>query len=519
MTPEVEIYDTTLRDGSQGEGINFSALDKLRIAEKLDQFGVHYIEGGWPGSNPKDLEFFKEAARRKWKNARIAAFSMTRRKNKAVEQDELMRMILEAKTPVATIVGKTWLLHVVEVLNAKPDENLAMIGDTVRYLKDHGKTVFYDAEHAFDGYKDNPEYAMATWQAAEKAGADCIVLCDTNGGCITNEVKEIVSAARQKLNTPLGIHTHNDIGLGVANGLAGIEAGATQIQGTINGYGERTGNCNLTSVIPILQLKMNRAALPLRSLPKLKELSEFVDEIANVRHDSRQPWVGQTAFAHKGGMHVHAIDRVARSYEHINPEAVGNQRRVLVSDMSGRTNILMKAAELGFRLDPDAPETRSITNEVKRLESEGYEFEAAEGSLALLIRKRLKHQEPPFKIEGYYVSMRRDRAIMVCQASVKVLVDGETEHTIAEGDGPINALDQALRRALSRFYPEVKKVQLSDYKVRILDSTAGTGARTRVLIESTDGKHEWGTVGVHDNIIEASLQALVDSLEYRLMKK
>jgi len=519
MTPEVEIYDTTLRDGSQGEGINFSALDKLRIAEKLDQFGIHYIEGGWPGSNPKDLEFFKEASRRKWKNARIAAFSMTRRKNKAVEQDELMRMILEAKTPVVTIVGKSWLLHVVEVLNAKPDENLAMIGDTVRYLKDHKKTVFYDAEHAFDGYKDNPDYAMATWQAAEKAGADCIVLCDTNGGCITSEITEIVTAARRKLNTPLGIHTHNDIGLGLANGLAGIEAGASQIQGTINGYGERTGNCNLISVIPVLQLKMNRTALPPRSLPKLKELSEFVDEIANVRHDPRQPWVGQTAFAHKGGMHVHAIDRVARSYEHINPEAVGNQRRVLVSDMSGRTNILMKAAELGFRLDPEAPETRSITSEVKKLESEGYEYEAAEGSLALLIRKRLKHQEPPFKIEGYHVSMRRDRTIMVCQASVKVLVDGETEHTIAEGDGPVNALDQALRRALSRFYPEVKKVQLTDYKVRILDSTAGTGSRTRVLIESTDGKKEWGTVGVHDNIIEASLQALVDSLEYRLMKK
>jgi 2-isopropylmalate synthase len=519
MTPEVEIYDTTLRDGSQGEGINFSALDKLRIAEKLDQFGIHYIEGGWPGSNEKDREFFKEAGRRKWKNAQIAAFSMTRRKNEAVEQDELMRMILEARTPVATIVGKTWLLHVVEVLNAKPDENLAMIGDTIRYLKDQGKTVFYDAEHAFDGYKDNPEYALATWQAAEKAGADCIVLCDTNGGCLTGEITRIVGDARKRLNTRLGIHTHNDIGLGVANGLAGIEAGANQIQGTINGYGERTGNCNLTTVIPVLQLKMNRPALPPRSLPKLKELSEFVDEIANVRHDPRQPWVGHTAFAHKGGMHVHAINRLARSYEHVDPEAVGNVRRVLVSDMSGRTNILMKAAELGFRLDPKAAETRSITNEVKKLESEGYEYEAAEGSLALLIRKRLKHQEPPFKVEGYHVSMRRDHAIMVCQASVKVLVDGETEHTIAEGDGPVNALDQALRRALSRFYPEVKKVQLSDYKVRILDSMAGTGARTRVLIESTDGKQEWGTVGVHDNIIEASLQALVDSLEYRLMKK
>jgi 2-isopropylmalate synthase len=520
MKPEVELYDTTLRDGSQGEGINFSALDKLLIAEKLDAFGIHYIEGGWPGSNPKDLEFFKLAAKRKWKNARIAAFSMTRRKGIAVEKDDLMRQILEAETPVATIVGKSWLLHVHEVLRVKPEENLAMISDTVRYLKDHGKVVIYDAEHAFDGYKDEPEYALATWRAAADAGAECVVLCDTNGGCLPGEISAIVAAATSGLGgRPVGIHTHNDCGLGVANGLAGIEAGATQIQGTINGYGERTGNCNLTSVIPVLALKLGRNVLPAKSLPKLKELSEFVDEIANVRHDPRQPWVGQTAFAHKGGMHVHAIGRVARSYEHINPEAVGNHRRVLVSDMSGRTNILMKAAELGFKLEPDAPETRAITAEVKRLEGEGFEYEAAEGSLALLIRKIIKHQEPPFKIDGYHVSIRRDKATFVCQASVKVLVDGKTEHTIAEGDGPVNALDQALRAALIKFFPKLKQVRLEDYKVRILDSMAGTGARTRVLIESTDGKEDWGTVGVHDNIIEASLQALSDGLEYRLTKR
>ncbi len=519
MKPEVELYDTTLRDGSQGEGINFSALDKLRIAEKLDAFGIHYIEGGWPGSNPKDMEFFKQAARRKWKNARIAAFSMTRRKGMAVEKDDLMRQVLEAETPVATIVGKTWLLHVHEVLRAKPEENLAMISDTIRYLKSHGRTVIYDAEHAFDGFKDEPDYALATWQAAEEAGAECIVLCDTNGGRLPEEIAEIVATAKSKLRARIGIHTHNDCGLGVANGLAGISAGATHIQGTINGYGERTGNCNLITVSPLLQLKRNLKVLPARSLPKLKELSEFVDEIANVRHDPRQPWVGQTAFAHKGGMHVHAIDRVARSSEHIDPAAVGNHRRVLVSDMSGRTNILMKAAELGLKLQPDAPETRAITAEVKRLEGLGYEYEAAEGSLALLIRKILKHQEPPFKIESYHVSIRRDRTLFVCQASVKVLVDGATEHTIAEGDGPVNALDGALRAALVGFFPQLRKVQLEDYKVRILDSTAGTGARTRVLIQSTDGKEEWGTVGVHDNIIEASLQALSDSLEYRLLKK
>lgn len=517
MKPQVEIYDTTLRDGSQGEGINFSAVDKLRIAEKLDGFGVHYIEGGWPGSNPKDMEFFRQAARRKWKNARVAAFSMTRRKGVAVESDELMRNILEAETPVATIVGKTWLLHVIEVLRAKPDENLGMIGDTIRYLKDQGRTVFYDAEHAFDGYKDDAEYAIATWQAAEKAGAECIILCDTNGGCLPNDIKRIVTAAKEKLTVPIGIHSHNDCGLGVANGLAGIEAGARQIQGTINGYGERTGNCNLTSVIPLLHFKMGLKSVPDSALPRLTELSQFVDEIANLRHDTRQPWVGQTAFAHKGGMHVHAIDRVARSYEHIQPEAVGNRRRVLVSDMSGRTNILMKAAEMGFDLKPEAPETRSITSEVKHLESLGFEYEAAEASLALLIKKTLAHTDSPFFVDSYHVSIRGQNGSSMCEATVKVRVGEKTAHTVAEGDGPVNALDGALRQALGKFFPALKKVQLTDYKVRILDGVAGTAAKTRVLITSSDGKRDWGTVGVSENIITASLQALVDSIEYVLM--
>ena len=519
MRPDVEIYDTTLRDGSQGEGINFSAIDKLRIAEKLDGFGVHYIEGGWPGSNPKDMEFFRQAAKRKWRNARIAAFSMTRRKGMAVENDDLMRQILEAETPVVTIVGKSWLLHVTEVLRAKPEENLAMIGDTVRYLKDHGKTVIYDAEHAFDGFKDNPDYALDTWLAAEKAGAACVVLCDTNGGCLPADIARIVKAAKGRLSARIGIHTHNDCGLGVANGIAAIEAGATHIQGTINGYGERTGNCNLTSVIPIVELKMGLRGVPTKSLPKLKDLSEFVDEIANLRHDPRQPWVGETAFAHKGGMHVHAIDRVARSYEHINPEAVGNHRRVLVSDMSGRTNILMKAAELGFKLSPDAPETRAITDEVKRRESEGYEYEAAEASLALLIGKTMAHRELPFTVDGYHVSIRSHNGNSVCEATVKVRVGDETAHTVGEGDGPVNALDAALRQALSKFFPALKKIQLTDYKVRILDGVAGTAAKTRVLIQSSDGKRDWGTVGVSENIITASLQALVDSMEYALLKK
>jgi len=519
MKPEVEIYDTTLRDGSQGEGINFSVMDKLRIAEKLDAFGVHYIEGGWPGSNPKDIEFFAEAKRKKFKTARLAAFGSTRRKGVSVEKDEQVRLLLEAETPVVTIFGKTWLLHVKEVLRATPEENLAMIGDTVRFLKDHGRFVIYDAEHGFDGYKQDPEYALATWQAAAEGGADLLALCDTNGGSLPTEIARITATAQARLPVKLGIHTHNDIGLGVANALAALETGASHVQGTINGYGERTGNCNLTSVIPILALKMGKRCLPDSSLRKLKELSQFVDEIANLRHDPRQPWVGETAFAHKGGTHVNAVQKVVHSYEHIDPTLIGNTRRVLVSDLAGRSNIVMKAHELGFKVASDTPELKEILSRIKSLEHEGYEFEAAEASLALVIRKLLKHETAPFKIEGYHVSIRRDRSISVCQASVKVQVDGITEHTIAEGDGPVNALDQALRNALVKFYPQLKKVRLADYKVRIIDSTAGTGARTRVLIESTDGKEEWGTVGVHDNIIEASVQALSDSLEFRLTKR
>jgi 2-isopropylmalate synthase len=519
MKPHVEIYDTTLRDGAQAEGINFSAQDKLRIAEKLDAFGVHYIEGGWPGSNPKDMEFFQQAARRRWKHAQIAAFSMTRRKGIAVENDDLMRLILEAKTPVVTIVGKTWLLHVTEVLRAKPEENLGMIGDTIRYLKDHGKQVIYDAEHSFDGFADEPEYALATWQAAEKAGADCIVLCDTNGGRLPREIATAVALAKSKLNCPIGIHTHNDCGFGVANAIAAVEAGAMQVQGTVNGFGERTGNCNLISVIPTLQLKMGLNAVPHSSLPKLKELSEFVNEVANVRHDVRAPWVGQTAFAHKGGMHVHAIERVSRSYEHVNPESVGNFRRVLVSDMSGRTNILLKARELGYKLSSDAPETRTITDQVKELEARGYEFEAAEGSLALLVGRTMKHREPSFHVETYHVSMRRDKKESICEATVRVRVGDEIAHTVAEGDGPVNALDGALRHALVKFFPSLKSIELTDYKVRIINGSTGTAAKTRVLITSSNGKREWGTVGVSENIIEASLEALVDSMEFALLKK
>lgn len=520
MKPQVEIYDTTLRDGSQGEGINFSVADKLRIADKLDAFGVHYIEGGWPGSNPKDIEFFAQAKKRKFKNARLAAFGSTRKKSVPVEQDDQVRLLIEAETPVVTIYGKTSMLHVKEVLRCTPDENLGMIGDTVRYLKDHGKFVIYDAEHCFDGYKLDPEYAIATWQAAEKAGADFVVLCDTNGGCLPSEIAAITKVAIGKLNCRVGIHTHDDIGLGVANALAALEAGAIHVQGTVNGYGERTGNCNLISTIPCVALKMNKTCVPKASLRKLKELSQFVDEMANLRHNPRLPWVGSAAFAHKGGTHVNAVQKLAASYEHINPELVGNARNVLISDLAGRSNIVMKAQSLGFKLTNDTPELKQILEAVKQREHAGYEFEAAEASMALLIRGILDHNpELLFTVETYHVSMRRDKKESICEATVRVRVGDEVAHTVAEGDGPVNALDGALRLGLTKFFPKLKSIELTDYKVRIINGTTGTAAKTRVLITSSDGKREWGTVGVSENIIEASLQALVDSMEYALLKK
>jgi 2-isopropylmalate synthase len=518
MNPEIEIYDTTLRDGTQGEGIAFSVADKLRIAERLDAFGVHYIEGGWPGSNPKDIEFFAQARHRTFKRARLAAFGSTRRKHVNIDQDDQVRLLLDAATPVVTIYGKTWLLHVTEVLQTTPDENLAMIADTVSFLKHHGKFVVYDAEHAFDGCKDNREYALATWRAAERAGADVVTLCDTNGGSLPGEVVEITRHARLGLTARLGIHTHDDIGLGVANALAALDAGASHIQGTMNGYGERTGNCSLTSVMPIVQFKLKKSSIPPESLAQLKELSQFVDETANIRPNPRLPWIGAAAFSHKGGTHVNAVQKVIRSYEHIDPTLVGNARHVLISDLAGRSNIVMKARELGFDITNDTPQLREILNRIKELEHEGYEFESADGSLALLIRRALTHAPPPFSVDAYHVSVRRESTASVCEAVVKVRIGTESEHRVAEGDGPVNALDAALRAALVRYYRQLTDVHLTDYKVRIIDSTAGTAARTRVLIESSDGSSEWGTVGVNENIVEASLQALVDSLEYALVK-
>jgi 2-isopropylmalate synthase len=520
VAPEIEIYDTTLRDGSQGLGVSFSVADKLKIAERLDAFGVHYIEGGWPGSNPKDIEFFDEAKRRRFSHAKLAAFGSTRRKGIRAADDEQVRLLVDAETPVITIFGKTWLLHVREVLQTTPEENLAMIEDTVRFLKQQDRIVVYDAEHAFDGYKDDPEYALATWKAAERGGADLVVLCDTNGGSVPAEIAAITRAAHAGLGISVGIHTHDDIGLGVANALAAIEAGATHVQGTFNGYGERTGNCNLTTLIPNLELKFNKRTVPAESLALLKEVSQFLDEVANVRPNPRQPWVGSTAFSHKGGTHVNAVQKVLRSYEHIDPALVGNSRQVLISELAGRSNIIMKAKELGFDVTKDTPELSAMLTRVKALEHEGYEFEAADGSLALLIRRTLKDEPTPFHVDAYHVSMRSDGTrSSVCEATVKVRVGNEHAHTVADGDGPVNALDGALRSALVKFYPHLEAVRLTDYKVRIVDSTVGTAARTRVLIESSDGTSIWTTIGVNENIIEASLQALVDSLEYGLLKK
>ena len=518
MTPEIEIYDTTLRDGTQGHGISFSVADKLRIAERLDAFGVHYVEGGWPGSNPKDIEFFSEAKHRTFRNARLAAFGSTRRKDTAAAADDQVQLLIDAGTPVVTIFGKTSLLHVREVLQTTPDENLDMIADTVRFLKQHGRFVVYDAEHAFDGFKEDAEYAASTLGAAEDAGADIVTLCDTNGGSLPGEIAAITRAARGILRARLGIHTHDDIGLGVANALAALEAGATHVQGTINGFGERTGNCNITTVIPILHFKLKKGSVPQESLARLTELSQFVDETANLRPNPRLPWVGAAAFSHKGGTHVNAVQKALGSYEHVDPASVGNTRHVLISDLAGRSNIVMKARELGFDLSKETAHLKTMLERIKEMEHRGYEFEAADGSLALLIRRVLSHEPPPFTVEAYHVSMRSEGASSVCEATVKVKVGSDRAHTVADGDGPVNALDAALRSALVTLYPQLEAVRLTDYKVRIIDSTSGTAATTRVLIQSSDGVSEWGTIGVNENIIEASLQALVDSLECALIK-
>lgn len=516
----ITIYDTTLRDGTQGTGISFSVQDKLRVAERLDEFGIHYIEGGWPGSNPKDAAFFEEAAKRSWKNAAITAFGMTRRGGVRVEEDAQVRQLLAAETPVVAIVGKTWPLHVTEVFGVSLDENLAMIRDTVRYLRDNGRRVFYDAEHFFDSYREDPAYSLDTIRAAHEAGAELVVLCDTNGGSLSGFVRNATTAAVAALGAAPGIHTHNDCGLGVANALAALEAGAVQVQGTINGYGERVGNCNLVTVIPLLQLKEGIPLVP--DLGRLTELSRFVDEIANVPHDIRAPFVGSAAFTHKGGLHVHAVRKLARSYEHVDPSVVGNEREVTISDLSGQSNVLVKAESMGFKLAKGSPEVARVLEEVKRLEHEGYEFEAAEASFEILIRRLLGSHRPLFELAEYECNFVRSGAdesgLGQCSAGVRIRVNGAEIETRGCGDGPVNALDEALRLALQPHFPVIGGVRLDDYKVRIINGHRGTASRTRVFISSTDGTAEWGTVGVSENIIEASWQALVDSFDYAVLQ-
>jgi 2-isopropylmalate synthase len=518
MNSSVKIYDTTLRDGTQGEGISFSVTDKLLITERLDQFGVDYIEGGFPGSNPRDITFFQEAKQLKLTHAKLAAFGSTRRAGGKAEDDPQLKTLLESGMPVMTLVGKTWLLHVTEILRTTPEENIAMIEDSVRYLVSQGREVVYDAEHFFDGFRANSDYALKTLAAALKGGASNLTLCDTNGGTLVEDFKDIVGRAVKEFGSDkVGVHCHNDSGLGVALSLAGVSAGASLVQGTINGYGERTGNANLITILPSLFLKMGRTAHCASKLSQLRDLSLYFDELANLRPDTKMPYVGASAFAHKGGLHANAAQKVKTSYEHIDPALVGNRTRVLVSDMAGRSSIAMKAKELGFEVDEKSPAMKGLIDELKELEFRGYEFEAADASLKLLLAKWLGKRKTFFEIEGYRVIVERHNGELIAEATVKVTVDGKSFHTVAECNGPVGALDKALRRALEPMYPKLLDTTLTDYKVRILDSKQSTSARTRVLIESTDGHHIWGTVGVSDNIIDASWEALRDAVEYRLL--
>ncbi len=518
MSNAVKIYDTTLRDGTQGEGISFSVTDKLLIAQKLDAFGVDYIEGGFPGSNPRDITFFAEAKKLAFKHAKLAAFGSTRRAGIRAEDDPQLKTLLEAGTPVLTLVGKTWTLHVTEILRTTLEENLAMIEDSIRYVTSQGREVVYDAEHFFDGYKADPDYALRTLRAAIKGGAGNLTLCDTNGGTLVDDFKTIVTRVVAEFGgDKVGVHTHNDSGLGVALSLAGVAVGATLVQGTANGYGERTGNANLFTILPSLFLKMGKTARCAENLGGLRELSLTFDELANLKPDTKAPYVGASAFAHKGGLHANAAQKVKSSYEHIDPALVGNRTRVLVSDMAGRSSIAMKAKELGFDLDEKAPEMKSLIEQLKELEFRGYEFEAADASLRLLIGRTLGRAKEFFTVEGYRVIIERGSAgQLVAEATVKLRVGGELRHTVADCSGPVGALDKALRLALEPAYPKLKNVDLRDYKVRILDGRNGANARTRVLIESGDGHRVWGTVGVSDNIIDASWEALLDAVNHTL---
>lgn len=515
---KVKLYDTTLRDGAQTEGISYSVIDKVRIAQKLDHLGIHYIEGGWPGSNLKDMSFFKEAKRTRFTNSLIAAFGSTRRANTKVWNDSNVRSLLETGTKVVTIFGKGWDLHVKDVLRTSLDENLKMISETVAYLKSKGREVFFDAEHFFDGYKNNPEYALKALFAAKDAGADCIVLCDTNGGTITFDFVNIVKEVKAKLSGSVGVHCHNDIDMAVANTIAAVQIGCDHVQGTFNGYGERCGNADLVSIIGNLKLKLHIDCITDAKLKELTEVSRYVAEISNMKQRENQPFTGNTAFAHKGGVHVNAIMKNPRTYEHIEPRLVGNKRRILISELSGKTSIILKAMELEFDLKKEAPKTRKILKLLQRLEHEGYHFEAAEGSFELLLKRAFKKYKRFFELEGFRVVVEHRGGRLISEATIKLKVNNIEEHTASEGDGPVNALDNALRKALADFYPTLSEMHLSDFKVRVLDEKAGTAAKVRVLIQSQDAKDSWWTIGVSENIIEASWNALVDSVEYKLLK-
>jgi len=524
MTP-VQLYDTTLRDGAQQEGISFSVEDKLKIVHKLDDLGIHYIEGGWPGSNPKDMEFFSRAQELPRTNSVLCAFGSTRRPNKKAARDTNLQALVDANTKVVTLVGKSWDKQVTLVLQTTLEENLRMITDSIDYLKSKGVMVFFDAEHFFDGYKSNPGYAISTIKAADEAGADYIILCDTNGGSLPHDVSSIVKAVTGEIVALLGIHAHNDAGVAVANSLVAVQNGAVQIQGTINGYGERCGNANLCSIIPSLQLKMNIPCLNQEQLAKLTETSHYISELANLSPMARQPYVGSSAFAHKGGLHVSAQTKWKESYQHIDPEIVGNRSTVLVSELSGASNIVYKAKELGIDLPARGEEARRILEQVKFMESLGFQYEEAEASFELLVRRAQSDYHPLFELVDYMVVVEKRRRPTIsgeetlAEATVKARVGKQVIHTASEGNGPVDALDKALRKALIQSYPSLAQVKLVDYKVRILDESAAAESQVRVLIESSDGDEEWRTVGSSTNIIEASWLALADSLEYWLVKR
>jgi len=516
----VFLYDTTLRDGAQAEGVVFSPVAKIQVAKMLDSFGVDYIEGGFAASNPKDMAFFKDIKKENLTHAKVAAFGSTRRANTKVEEDRGALAMLEADTEVCTIFGKSWLLHVTEVLKTTAEENLAMIEDTCRFLKENGKEVVYDAEHFFDGYKDNAEYAFQSLEAAVKGGADVLVLCDTNGGCLPHEVYDVSVRVRKTFDVAVGIHTHNDSETAVANAMESVRAGANHVQGTINGFGERCGNCNLITMAANLIAKTDRTCLAdPELLRKLKPVSKFVNEQANLRDNPRAAFVGASAFAHKAGMHVDGVRKVSQSFEHVPPDSVGNERRILISELSGASNVMEKLIEMGLdNIDRKSPEVREILQALEMMEKSGYVYESADASFKMLIKKVLKEHKSFFELDGFRVIVEKPGKDQPCtsEATLKLKVNGESAFTVGEGDGPVDALNMALRRALKKFYPNISDVHLADYRVSILDPEEATAAKTRVVIESSDGESTWGTVGVSENIIEASWEALVDGVEYKL---